>query len=110
MGGNFLWGNGTEIFVDGDDPSTTNDELYSYYVRQRTLNLNFRAGLRLGNMFALGTEIGGMLSNFQHDKKTGSFAALWFINFSGMRSVVGMRSPYVSLHFQNDALYLEFQP
>jgi hypothetical protein len=110
LGGNFLWGNGHEIYVDGDDPSTPDNTIYTYYVRQRTLNLNFRAGLRLGNKFSLGSEFGGMLSNFQSDKKSGTNAALWFINFSGTRSVVGTLSPYISFHFQGESIYLDFQP
>lgn len=110
LGGNFQWGNGSEIFVDGDDPSTTENTIYSYYVRQRTLNLNFRAGIRLGNNFSFGTEFGGMLSNFQSDKKTSTYAPLWFINFSGTRSVVGTLTPYISFHFQGESIFLEFQP
>lgn len=110
LGGNFQWGNGNEIFVDGDDPSTNESIIYKYYVRQRTLNLNFRAGIRLGNKFSFGTEFGGMLSNFQSDKKTSTYAALWFINFSGTRSVVGTVTPYITFHFQGESIYLEFQP
>ena len=110
IGGNLLWGATNDIFSSGDDPNDNAVQEYSWYVRQRTLALNLRLGLCLGNRLSLGVEGGGMLSNFQSVRKKSDFSPVWILNYSGTRSAVATLTPYLSLHYQTDKVYLDLQP
>lgn len=110
FGGSFLWGNTDETYVDGHYPSDPPDLIYTWRIRQRMINLNLRAGLALGNRFSIGVEAGGVLSNFQHFKTKSGDAALWFIKFSGTRSLVGLGTAYFAIRFPSDGLMFEVQP
>lgn len=110
FGGSFLWGNTDETYVDGHYPSDPPDLIYTWRIRQRMINLNLRAGLALGNRFSIGVEAGGVLSNFQHLKTKSGDAALWFIKFSGTRSLVGLGTAYFAIRFPSDGLMFEVQP
>lgn len=111
LGGNFLWGNGKEMFVEGDDPNDQETQIYAYRIRQRNIQLNFRAGLSLGKHFSLGSEFGGMLNNFQSMKLKSSKTALWFLSFKGEKSGLGLITPYISIHgVIGEGVYLDLQP
>jgi hypothetical protein len=97
-GGHLYWGEAKEIFSSTQDTVGSSIVLTDWWVRQRLFSLNYRIGLSLGNNFTLGTDLGGIISNFQHLKLNSDKTPLWFINFSGQRSFLGSVSPYMSIH------------
>lgn len=106
-GFNVQWGNTKEMVAGGDNPATTAIETQDYWVRQRLFILNSRIGLSLGNNFSLGSDLGGMISNFQHLERDQDQTPLWFITFSGQRSFLGNVSPYLSVHYAEiDGVYV----
>lgn len=110
-GFNFYWGNTKEI-VSGTSDSVGNIiEFTDYWVRQRLFSASYRIGLSMGNHFSIGTDLGGVLSNFQHLKLEHTKTPLWFLNYSGQRSFLGSVSPYLSIHVVlEESIYLNLEP
>jgi hypothetical protein len=110
-GGHMYWGN-TKEMVSGTSDTVNNEIVFTdYWVRQRLLSFNYRIGLAMGNHLSLGTDLGGVLSNFQHLKIDHEKTPLWFINFSGQRSLVSAISPYLSIHaLIEESTYLNIEP
>lgn len=110
-GGHIYWGNTKEMFSGTSDSVGNNIVFTDYWVRQRLLSVNYRIGLALGNNITLGTDLGGILSNFQHLVMDHDKTPLWFINFTGQRSFLGSVSPYLSFHILlEESAYLNIEP
>lgn len=110
-GGHIYWGNTKEMFSGNSDSVGNNIVFTDYWVRQRLLSVNYRIGLALGNNITLGTDLGGILSNFQHLVMDHDKTPLWFINFTGQRSFLGSVSPYLSFHILlEESAYLNIEP
>ncbi|MGL4599726.1 MAG: hypothetical protein ACRCYO_19525, partial [Bacteroidia bacterium] len=109
FGGNLYWGNTKETFMQADDPTDNVNESYNWWIRQRLFGLNGRIGLS-GNHFAIGADLGGLISNFQHLKLKSDKTPLWFINYAGERSYVGSISPYFAIVIPLETAIIRIEP
>lgn len=98
LGGHVFLGNSKENYNQVRDTVNGQEIISQIYVRHHILGLSARLGFSSGKIVSIGADVGGILSNFQHEKIRSDKVPNWLFKSEDVRSYVGTIAPYISIH------------
>ncbi|CAN5370293.1 hypothetical protein BH09BAC5_BH09BAC5_27300 [soil metagenome] len=98
LGAHVFLGNSKENYIQVRDTVSGQEIFSQLYVRHHMVGLSGRIGFSSGKTVSIGADVGGILSNFQHEKVRSDKVPNWLFKSEDVRSYVGTITPYSSIH------------